>query len=166
MKTNKRGQAWGIDLIIAFIIFLMGILIFFVYSVNYSEESKENLYSLSHDGDIIFNSILSEGYPMDWNSTNVIRIGILTNGRINETKLERFYNFSVNNYAKTKNKFNTPYDYYFNMSSKIMISTSVIEGIGKPGINLNNLNSSNLIKITKFTIYKEKPVTAYLYVWS
>jgi len=40
-----------------------------------------------------------------------------------------------------------------------------IEGIGKPGTNKNDITAENLIKITRFTIYKEKPTTAYLYIW-
>ena len=164
MKTNRRGQAWSIDLIVGLMIFSITILIFFIYSVNYSGEAKENFQGLSQEGDIIFNNILSEGYPLDWDETNVVKIGILDHNKINETKLERFYNYANDNYAETKIKFNTRYDYYFTFNNMTINSVSV-NGTGKPGTNINNINATNLLKITRFSIYENKPVTVYLYIW-
>jgi hypothetical protein len=173
MINNKMGQAWGIDMIVAFMIFLIGILIFFVYSVNYSGEAKESLDSLSHDGEIVLNNILSEGYPANWdpanNSKYPIKIGILSENKINETKLERFYDLAKTdtNYSETKRIFNINYDYYFFMRENMTIGLDRVTGIGKPGVtNLNNIDSSNLIKLTRFTVYKEKPTTVYLYIWN
>jgi len=165
MKLNKRGQAWSIDLIIAVIIFSAGILIFFIYSINQAGEAKEVLSELGYQGDVILNNLLSEGYPQDWNQTNVVTIGILSNNKINETKLERFYNYSISDYSATRSKFNTRYDYYFTFSD-MTINSVPVDGIGMPGIvDVNNINSSSLIKITRFSIYKEKPTTIYLYIW-
>jgi hypothetical protein len=164
MRINKRGQAWSIDLVVGVIIFSVGVLIFFIYSVNQAGEAKESLEGLSYDGDILFSNILSEGYPQDWNENNVVKIGILDEDRINETKLERFYNFANNDYARTKSIFNTRYDYYFSFSN-MTINSAAIEGIGKPGTDLNNINAINLLKITRFSIYKNKPITIYLYIW-
>jgi hypothetical protein len=165
MKKNKRGQAWSIDLIIAVIIFSAGILIFFIYSINQAGEAKKVLNELGYQGDVILNNILSEGYPVDWNNTNVVTIGIMTNNKINETKLERFYNYSTSDYQKTRSKFNTRYDYYFTFSNMTTLNSSYIDGIGRVGTNVSNISSSSLIKITRFSIYKEKPTTVYLYIW-
>ena len=162
---NKKAQAWGVDLTIAVIIFSVGIVVFFIYSVNFSGEAKENLDSLSYEGDVLFNSLLSEGYPQDWSLNSVVKIGILDNDRINETKLEMFYNLAKDDYQKTKSIFNTRFDYYFFMNENMTINSKGVSGIGKPGINKDNINAKNLIKITRFTIYREKPVTTYLYIW-
>jgi len=166
MTMNKRSQAWGIDLIFGIMIFSVGIMIFFIYSVNQSGETKESLVNLGHDGDNILSNLLSDGYPTDWNSSNVIEIGILSNNKINETKLERFYNFTINNYAQTRSIFKTRYNYYLSFDN-MTINSIVIDGIGKPGVNRTNLNinATNLIKITRLSIYKDKPATIYLYVW-
>jgi hypothetical protein len=161
---NRRAQAWGIDLIVGVIIFSVGILIFFIYSVNQTSEVKENLEALSYQGDVIFNEILSEGYPEDWNYQNVVKIGILDNEKINETKLERFFNLTQTDYAKTRTLFYTKYHYYF-LFDNITINSEQIKGMGKPGIDPENISSTNLIKITRFTIYKNKPKTVYLYIW-
>ena len=39
------------------------------------------------------------------------------------------------------------------------------QGIGKPGVNKDNIDARNLIKTTRFTIYKNKTVPLYLYIW-
>ena len=162
---KKSGQVWSMDIVIAFIIFLSAIIILFVYSINYSGEVEKTYDKLSYDGDIIMESLFLEGHPKDWNFGNVINIGITSNNKINETKLERFYNLVQDDYPRTKILFNTNYDYYFFLQDNITISPLEIEGIGKPGTNKNEINSTDLVKITKFSIYKEKPTTAYLYIW-
>lgn len=160
MHKNKHAQAWGIDLMIASVIFTVAIVFFYFYTLNQPGEAQETIDALYYDGKIIADSILSEGYPKDWNLTNVVTTGILTNNKINETKLERFYNLSNSTYAKTKTLFNTKYNYYFFLNENMIIDGTTIQGIGK-----EPLNDKNLIKITRFTVYKDKPMTAYLYVW-
>jgi len=157
MKINKKSQAWGIDLVFAFIIFSVGIMIFFVYSINQTGEAKEKFDSLTVDGDFILNNILSEGYPIDWNSSNVIIIGIISDGKINNTKLERFYNLSLNNYTTTISKFRTRYNYYFSFDN-MSISSGAINGIGKSDVNTSN----NVIRITRYSIYNNKPTVVKL----
>lgn len=158
-KTRK-AQAWGMDLTIAIVIFSVGLVAFYVYALNEPSEAKENIESLFYDGNIITEIILSEGYPIDWNSGNVIKIGILSENKINETKLESFYNLAENDYAQTKTLFNTGFDYYFNLTETMTINSVEVEGIG-----LQPSDPQNLVKITRFTIYKNKPITAYLYIW-
>ncbi len=161
----KKAQIWGIDLAIALIIFSIGIIVLYVYSLNSPAESKENMENLLYEGNAITEIILSEGSPLNWSIENVTKLGILTNNKIDETKIKNFYNFTQTDYNKTKSIFNTRFDYLFFLSEPIMIDSLEVPGLGKPGINKENINSRNLIKITRFTVYKEKPVTAYLYIW-
>jgi hypothetical protein len=142
-------------------IFIFGIVMFYLYALNDPEEGKENLEGLFYDGKIIAESLLSEGYPKDWNSADVVTTGILSDNKINETKLERFYNLANSDYAKTRNRFNTQFDYYFFLSENMTINSVEVEGIGS-----NPPNPQNLVKITRFTVYKNRPVTAYIYVWN
>jgi hypothetical protein len=120
---------------------------------------------LIYDGNIITDNILSEGTPKDWNSSNVITIGILSDNKINETKIERFYNLSNMSYAFTKNLFNTRFDYFFFLTENLSLPSEEIRGIGKPGTDPASISAKNLVKITRFTIYKNKPQTFYLYIW-
>ena len=110
---------------------------------------------------------MSPGYPENWNINNVIILGLTTDNKINETKLEKIYEMinTNNNYTKTKQLFNTIYDYYFFFDDNMTIQSSNIEGIGKPGATKDNIDARNLIKITRFTIYKNKTVPLYVYIW-
>jgi len=156
---HKKSQAWGIDLMIAFAIFTFAIIMFYFYALNEPREAKENIDSLFYDGNIIADSILSEGNPKDWNSENVITIGILTDGKIDDEKLEEFYELS-SDYDRTKILFNTKYDYYFFLGEPMILDAGNIEGIGKAPEEYDNL-----VKITRFTVYDNEPVTAYLYIY-
>jgi hypothetical protein len=164
-KKIKKSQAWGLDLIIAMVIFSVGITAFFVYSINYSREAEENFNLMKTEGDFIFNNILSSGYPSDWSAENVVVIGISDDGKINETKLERFFELANNDYDRTKFLFNTRYNYFFFFLDNMTIGSSVVRGIGKPGTVPENINSKNLVKITRMVSYKNKPMTAYIYIW-
>jgi hypothetical protein len=154
---RKRGQAWGFDLMIASVLFISGIVIFYIYSINYPTEGRETLDQLSYEGDIISDQLFSSGSPSDWNSGNIVRIGIHDNNKINESKLERLYNLD---YQTTRILFNTKFHYFLNFSDVMTINAKNVEGIGiKPN------NQKNLIKITRYTIYQEKPVTLNLFIW-
>ena len=164
---NCRGQIWSLDLMSGLALFLVGIMIFFVYSLNQPSQAKESFEFLSYDGKIIADSLLSEGYPKNWNSNNAISLGITTSNKINQSKLETLYQmiYVQNNYTKTKNLLNTEYNYYFFLDQNMTVSTGSIEGIGKPGITKQNIDAKNLIKTTRFTIYQNKTTPLYLYIW-
>ncbi len=159
-STNKKAQAWGIDLFIASVIFTVGIIVFYVYTINDTGDAIKETDSLFYDGKMIADSILSEGHPENWTSDNVISIGIISDNKIDETKLEKFYNLTISDYNKACAIFNTRYNYYFVLNDSLIINGETVEGIGRDPID-----SKNLIKITRLTIYKEKPTTAYLYIW-
>lgn len=157
---KKKGQAWGTDLIIASVVFIGGLLMFYFYSVNLSDEGEEILSKLQYSGDLVSEDLLSEGFPKDWNLNNVQRIGIVTNSKINQTKLELFYNLSKEDYSKTKSLFNINYNYYVFFQENFSILGEEIEGIGlKPN------NPSNLIRITRIVVYNDKPTSMEVEIW-
>jgi hypothetical protein len=162
---NRRGQIWSMDFVVGITIFLVGFLIFYFYSLNNPLESKEIIENLEYDGKLITNFILSEGSPTNWNLSNVLSIGILTDGKISDLKLEYFYFFTKDNYSDTKIMFNTKYDYIFFVDRNMTINGSLVDYIGKPFVNKSNIDAKNLIKITRFTSYRNMPTTAYLYIW-
>ncbi len=162
---NKNAQAWGIDLIIAGFIFTIGITSFYLYTINYTADSEEVIETLRYEGNIIADIILSEGYPKNWTLINVVSPGILSENKINETKLQNFYTLTISDYPKTKTLFNTRYDYLLLFNENLTIGANEINKIGKPGVSPGTISSENLIKITRFTIYKNTPITVNLYIW-
>lgn len=156
----KGGQGWGFDAMMASIIFIAGIVVFYLYSLNLTDQTDETLNKMLYDGNVIAESFLSEGSPDNWDSTNVQKIGLQTKNKINDTKLERFYQLSMMDYQKTKLLLNTNYNYYVFFQENITISGAQIEGIGSIPTS-----PKNLIKIIRVTIYKDKPTTISIDIW-
>lgn len=161
----KRGQAWGVDLMVAMIIFSIGILFFLLYSFNNAAVSAGNYEAIYNEGKLISENLLSEGYPENWNSSNVLLIGLTKDNKIDQNKLEEFYNLSQNDYYRTKKIFGTRYDYYFLIEGNLTVNSTEMSGFGKPGVNIAEINPKNLIKINRVSVYKNKPVEISIYLW-
>jgi len=157
---SKKAQAWGFDIITAMGIFIFGLTIFFLYTINYPNNEEEKLDELLYEGNIVADSLLSTGFPENWTISSVSRIGLLTNSSIDQNKLEQFYTISSTEYQRTISMFGIKYNYFVNFSDSITISGQPISGIG-----LFSQSPQNNIKISRISIYEGKPVTVEVYVW-
>jgi len=168
MKT-KKAQVWSLDLMSAMALFLVGIVVFFTYSINQPGEAEDNLELLFYEGKVIASSLLSPGYPTQWDSDNVATIGLTDDGRINNTKLKELYDMTSitedNDYNLSKNILNTRFDYYIFFETNMTSIAPDLDGIGKLGTTRDNVNAKNLIKTTRFTVYQNKTTPLYLYTW-
>ena len=158
--NKKRGQAWGLDLIIGAIIFSIGIIAFYFFAINSQQEQSDKLEELNYAATSLADNFLSEGLPENWNSSNVIRLGVTNNNKINQTKLDRLYNLSIQDYSLTKNRFNTIKEYYIVFKDPVIIEGQQVSFIGKIPQNQNNL-----IKQTRLSVYQDKPLTIEVYAW-
>lgn len=165
---NSKAQVWGLDVMMGAALFLVTIMIFFTYTINYTEESSDEFKLLTYDGESIAESLLSEGHPKKWSSFNVEIIGLTTNNKINQTKLDELYTmiYTNGNYSLAKRKLNTIYDFYFFLEENMTANSISIEGMGKPGISKNSIDAKNLVKITRLTIYENKTTPLYIYIWN
>ena len=145
MIKIKKGQVLSFDLLIAVTIFSL-ILAILVSQINRNtekinelrEQNKmiEEAYKIS---DIFFR----EGYPKNWNETNVEILGLQTNNRIDWNKLEKLKNLG---YQKSLVLLGASYDYNITIQSnainwtfgKSIENYSTIVKINRIGI----LNSS------------------------
>jgi hypothetical protein len=155
--THKKGQIWGFDLVIAITIFMVGIIAAYLYAINFLGESQEILDSLFYDGNLASSLILSEGTPEDWTIDNVEIPGILSGEKINQTKLDNFYSL---NYSMQKKLLGTQYEFYFNFTDM------EANGVSVEGIGLSPSEPKNLVKIERFTVYKNKPIKFILFMWN
>jgi hypothetical protein len=160
LADSKRAQAWGIDLIAATAIFLTSIIFFYLYAMNYPTETENELQSLTYEAELVADSLLSEGLPIDWTPNNVIKIGLLSDNKINQTKLEYFYSLSAN-YQKTKSLFRVKNDYFVYFQEPMTINGSPVTGIGNPAAA-----NQNLIKISRIVVYNDNIATLNIYVWN
>jgi len=161
----KRAQVWGMDLVVAVAIFSVSLTIFYFYALNGTSEGIETIELLSYEGRQISSSLLSEGYPEQWNQGNVIEIGLTTSGKLNETKLEAFYEMTQSDYNQTKSLLKTTYDFYFFLERNLTLGNVTVRGIGKSGFDPLNYEVSDLVSIRRIVIYQNRPTEAYLYIW-
>ena len=154
--STKKGQIWGMDLMIAITIFLVGLMGAYVYAINYSSEAGEILDEFFYEGSVSSSLFLSEGSPINWTRDNFDTLGITSNNRINQTKLDDFFQL---NYPEMKRGLRAQHDFYINFTGIKALGENV-EGFGKKPIN-----TKNLVKIERFTIYENKPIKINFYIW-
>ena len=158
----KKAQIWGLDVMVAIVIFLIGIITIYLYALNFMNESQNTLDSLFYEGNLASSLILSDGVPENWTSENVDIPGILTKNKINQTKLNSFYSLAENpiDYEKLKKMLSIKEEFYFNFSG--------MEIYGSPRSYVGKLasNPENLVRTERFSIYKEKPIKIEIYSWN
>jgi len=163
ISMNKKAQGWGLDLTVASVIFLIGIFFLYTYAVNFGGGSESILSSLNSQGKTGSSLILSEGSPENWEGLNNTETpGITINNKINQTKLNRFYNITDTReeYQRTKNRLNIIDEFYFNFSG-MEVEGDEINGIGKKPENYDNL-----VRTERITVYKNKVTKFNLYIWN
>ena len=160
MGMEKRGQAWGFDLMIATSLFFVGVAALYIYSLNYPIENQDTGSAVSAEAERIGSIIISEGYPLNWTIENVVRPGIISEDKIDEYKLEMLNELGNNDYNRLKSLLRTKYNFYLYFSEDMIIAGTNVSGIGRaPNAE------KNLIKESRIIIYKNKPINAYLYIW-
>jgi len=167
--SPKKAQAWGVDIIVASVVFFITLFLFYQHYSNLASAESGDIDLLIQDSKTVSESLIEPGYPVDWNSTNVIRIGLTyDNQRLNETKL--LY-FSQIDYDESKKILNTKYDYlvfFYNHTGDID-SINGISNVGKPGVTPDNVytqeNPDKLVDISRFLIYESEIYRMVLYIW-
>lgn len=164
------------DFAIALLLFIFTLVAYFSYMYNFQNQEKGELDTLITDAQALSSSLVLSGYPSDWDSTNVIRIGITNDQRINSTKI---YFFKQLKYNETKKKFATAYDYFvfFTDDKGVVLNINGTCGIGNPAvgatyvggacmpINITNINPKKLVKTERYLIYNSTVVKMIVYLW-
>ena len=115
--NSKKGQVFTLDFIIGFMLFLMVIVL--SVKILLSMPTSETDISLHRESVFLSDSVLSEGYPYNWNDSTVIIPGIAKDNRIDLQKLEYMDNLS---YGRSKTLYHISNDYVFFFSN----STGII----------------------------------------
>jgi len=84
--------------------------------------------------------------------------GILSDGKISQSKLENFNNL---NYESKKSLLGINNDFYFTVD-ELEIGGTPVDYIGK----INNTETESLIQITRINVYKNIPVKFKIFVWN
>ena len=143
---NKRAQSWGFDLIIASVIFIIGFIFIFVYLINYSPSANKDLNELFSQAGALSGLVLSEGAG-----------GIISEGVINQTKAEEFYNLD---YSSTKLSYGVYDDYYIEIPG-FKIGGNEVGYIGYKDESL----AEKVAVIDRISVYDSTIVKIKFYVW-
>lgn len=109
MRINtKRGQVWFIDYMVATVIFIIAILMYYGINENLTQKDEVELKELALEISSMSSGLLTEGHPHNWSSTNVERPGLLTEKRLD---LEKYYQFANLNYNTAKYLFGTTHEF-------------------------------------------------------
>jgi hypothetical protein len=173
---TKKGQTWYMDYIFGIFIFSICLILYYKFIPNLEAEELNNLEEIYLDAKTISESIVSQGYPQNWTNETVHKIGILSHGKtINHSKFIEFNNMALDDYNKTRMKFNVHSEFiiFFTDINDNPINLSNIYKIGNPKVTLtgsNNLdlsgiNQNNLVSITRILIYNKSTIKMVAYSW-
>jgi hypothetical protein len=144
LSISNKGQIWGVDLAIAISLFFVGIIFLYSY-ILYSGGGNTQLDELLQEGENAVDMVLSED------------IGILSEGRINQTKLDEFYSLDYN---MMKSDLSLNNDFYFSFEDMKILGESV-DYVGK----INTTSISDLVKITRISVYDNKIIKFDFFIW-
>jgi hypothetical protein len=152
----KKAQVWFLDFVVGLLMFMVVVFVYYDYSNNLVDDSETDWDEMIIDSKTMSSSLMSMGYPNNWNETNVQRIGVLnSNYRLNQTKIERFVNMS---YDTTKDIFNTRFKYYFFIQDK---NDTIYFPAGK-----FPTDHRYLVQTTRILIYNSSVYRMVLYIWN
>lgn len=108
--NKSKSQAFLSDFVVAALIFVVIIVIYFNYTRSLSAQDSSSLEGLLADAKIISSSLTSGGYPDNWQASTVVRIGFTDDSnRIDNTK---FGEFVTINYNKTRRLLGATNEYF------------------------------------------------------
>ncbi len=150
---------------IAVLIFLGAIFIFYKYSINLSNIDQNDVGNIVADAKVISSYLVSEGYPTDWTVSNVTVIGLMEkNQKLSATKLAQFSQLATTDYEETRDLFSTRHDYFVFIENKDG-EKQAINGVNWIGKNYSIDNPANLVKVYRFVYYNSTILRLGLYVW-
>lgn len=160
----KKAQTWIFEFIISFLIFV-GLLLLSLSILNSSNDSSE-FDSVVRDADHISSVLMSSGSPNDWNSSNVKSLGLLSDNRINKSKLLEFDSLD---YYTSKSLFSVSNDFafYFENSSGILnVEGTCLRGLITGCDDLiSNLEYEDLASSRRIIILDSSIVELVVVVW-
>jgi len=155
---TKKAQVYYTEFIITIFVFLVALVIFSRTVINL--KTNEGVDDLLAQAQSISSSLMSSGYPSDWNLTTVEKIGITNGkGRIDEQKLSLFSNIS---YENMRSLFNIRSEYYMFLEDE---NGTRIQIDGKQGVGRNFSNAKKLVKSIRYPIYNSEIIRMVIYAW-
>ncbi len=163
----KKAQIWVTDFMVAASLFVIAILIS-IQTITFLESNNEfeNLYLKSYHAT---NILLNSGNPDNWNETNVVMPGILTNNRLNTSKLLLLKNLPYE-FKKRLLLLDSDFLFVFQKNDEILNITSCSYGYNiiheqNCSFNLQQLQYDDLIIQKRLVLYEQELIEMMFYAW-
>ena len=156
-------------------------MLLFVIAVLLSVKIIVNSFSVNTDFEILKDDatkmseiFLSEGNPAAWTNETVIRPGLLTDYRLNESKVTLAMNITNTSYSYFKLKLQTNYDFLvgFQLKNDTIMNFNGFYSIGDPSVDVNSTDIywagvayDDLVKLTRFVVYGSEVMRMVVYTW-
>jgi hypothetical protein len=177
-RNNKKGQVWLSDYTLSMLLFILAALISVKIIIN-SFSTNTAFEELKSESFKIGDILLSEGYPVNWssgNSSDVIRPGLLTGKRLNETKVIQAMNSTYINYTSLKTMLQTKHDFavVFEEPNSGVVQFNGLCVIGNGSvlptcastIPTLNFKYHDLASLSRMAVYNSTIKRMVIYVWN
>jgi len=171
---NKNAQVWALDLAIGLMVFVGIIFMFYRYSVSFVPE-KTTIEKMIKQGSFVTESLLSQGYPENWNQepntiSDTTMFGLLDNNSLLDVgKWEKFCGWSQDYYTVVKERLNTDFSFYIFFDKNNDGVGEMIEDCNETGKVLVS-GTKQIVKIQRLVAYNDSgqiyPMKMILYLWS
>jgi len=148
-----KAQAWTLDFIFAMLIFSIAIILLLTHTVGRTD------YNIVYDFDKISSHLITDGYPTNWNNTNVVYPGLLSNGILNETKINQI---KLLNNSFIISSFGIRNNFYVNITDR---NGKTINISGPACFGIKPSNPSEIIEGKRLSSFNGVPVIINIMVW-
>ncbi len=174
--STKKAQTWYMDFIIGIFIFSLCLVLYYKFIPNIQSQELDTLNGVYMDARIVSESLVSSGYPPGWNQSDVQRIGITDGDKIiNYTSLYRFQNMTLEDYNRTRGRFNIKSDFavFFTDRDGQPANLSGIWFVGYPNadpgpgsvMDMGAIPYNNLATLTRILVFDKRVVNMVVYAW-
>jgi hypothetical protein len=158
------------------ILFILAAVISVKIVIN-SFSADNDFQELRSEASKISEILMSEGYPIDWvglNSSDVIRSGLLTTKRLDESKVTLAMNTTYINYTSLRPKLQAKHHLavvfeqangsliQFN-NSCVIGNTSISPACSTPVFSFKH---KNLVQLTRLAVYNSTIIRMVVYTWN
>lgn len=92
---HKKAQQLVMGTTIMIFVFFLAVVLFTDYLLSTPKIDNERYAFIQEEAQRASMTITTTGYPQNWNTGNVERIGLTTNNQLNRTKIERLENLAA-----------------------------------------------------------------------
>lgn len=156
------------------LIFITVLVFFFVNLQGLEDPSDNDLQDILDQTRTMSDELLTPGYPTDWTTGNVVRVGIASNQRIDQGKLDEM---ALMNYTLLRNLLRVKNDFFMFIDNGCLVQINGAYGIGDPLVTVGGSgcrtpsditlpDPDTLIPMERLVVYNGEAAKLTIYIWN